>query len=167
MRTKSHAHYHGALYFLLPLPPPLLTPDLFTALRFNQETRREDRRIFEPRYLSRIKSKDQQSLPFSLAISVYLKIHSYIYIYSYIRIGSLVFCFEHRLYFVCRHFQLKDQNVSLTSKFQSLTFSRIKKVKIYRKHRIWSCSRAKNTITNEFSLTNKPTLETWHNDNTV
>lgn len=82
MRTKSHAHYHGALYFLLP-PPPLLTPDLFTALRFNQETRREDRRIFEPRYLSRIKSKDQQSLPFSLAISVYLKIHSYIYIFLY------------------------------------------------------------------------------------
>lgn len=83
MRTKSHAHYHGALYFLLPFPPPLLTPDLFTALRFNQETRREDRRIFEPRYLSRIKSKDQQSLPFSLAISVYLKIHSYIYIFLY------------------------------------------------------------------------------------
>lgn len=82
----------------------------------------EERRIFEPRYLSRIKSKDQQfslSLSLFLAISLYLKIYIYrerkIDIYWVIRKVILVF------FFTTNHISLdREQSNSTNSLLQEI-----------------------------------------------
>lgn len=159
--TCAHGKSRSLSWRLVFFPPP---PSFTTYSQPFDLTKRhvarvEERRIFEPRYLSRIKSKDQQfslSLSLFLAISLYLKIYIYrerkIDIYWVIRKVILVF-FSQQITF---HSIVNNriQQIHSCRKFSSCYFILSSSaLTVLLKH-------TKNTIAHEIErtfLANKPT----------